>query len=125
MPLFDIYQQGLEATLLGASARGQALAANMANLNTPGYQRVDVPFHQVLQSAFEHADPAATDGLLNGTANLTVATVDPSGATRPDGNNVDMDQESTSIAQNALEYQAAAQLLGLWRRNLETVIRST
>ena len=43
--LFDTTQFALEAAISGASTRQQALASNLANVNTPGYQRVDVDFH--------------------------------------------------------------------------------
>jgi len=45
--LFDTTQAALEATIAGASQRQQALASNLANANTPGYQRVDVDFHSI------------------------------------------------------------------------------
>ena len=49
--LFDTTQNALEAAISGAAQRQQALAANLANANTPGYQRVDVDFHSSLSAA--------------------------------------------------------------------------
>ena len=40
--LFDTTQLALERSISGAAQRQQALAANIANASTPGYQRVDV-----------------------------------------------------------------------------------
>ena len=52
--LVDITQLALE----GAGKRHEALAANLANANTPGYQRVDVEFHGALASAMERGEGA-------------------------------------------------------------------
>ena len=43
--LFDTTQLALERAIEGAALRHEALADNLANANTPGYQRVDVDFH--------------------------------------------------------------------------------
>jgi flagellar basal-body rod protein FlgB len=53
--LFDTTQIALERALAGSSLRQQALANNIANANTPGYQRVDVDFHQALADALQGA----------------------------------------------------------------------
>ena len=42
MDLFDTTQTALERAMIGTSARQAALADNLANANTPGYQRKDV-----------------------------------------------------------------------------------
>ena len=51
--LFDTTQLALERTIQGAALRQTALAGNLANANTPGYQRVDVDFHSALGRALE------------------------------------------------------------------------
>src|SRR4051794_37870740 len=48
MELFDTTQIGLERALSGASLRQQAIAQNIANVNTPGYRRQDVDFQSAL-----------------------------------------------------------------------------
>ncbi len=53
--LFDTTQLALERAIEGAGKRHEALAANLANANTPGYQRVDVDFHGALASAMDCA----------------------------------------------------------------------
>src|SRR3954466_13904341 len=57
--LFDTTQMALERSISGAAQRQQALAANIANADTPGYQRVDVDFHGALAAAMGAADPGA------------------------------------------------------------------
>jgi flagellar basal-body rod protein FlgB len=105
--LFDTTQLALERAIEGAGKRHEALAANIANANTPGYQRVDVDFHGALQAAMGSSDDSRT-----AVENLSFsAAKDASaGATRADGSTVDIDAESAKLAANALEQQAAVQV---------------
>ena len=101
--LFDTTQLALERSIEGAGRRHQALAANLANANTPGYQRVDVDFHGALSSALGDRDALERTSFS--------ATVDASrGAVRADGGTVDVESESAMLAANALEHQAAVQV---------------
>jgi flagellar basal-body rod protein FlgB len=100
--LFDTTQLSLAAAMRGADARQSALAGNLANVDTPGYQRKDVDFHGALQSALGGGgDP--------GNVNFS-AQADPSAAVRADGNSVDVDRENSELSQNALEYDALARV---------------
>src|SRR3954454_19125841 len=54
--LFDTTQMALERSIAGATQRHDALAANIANAATPGYQRVDVDFHGALAAALGSSD---------------------------------------------------------------------
>lgn len=104
MELFDTVHVALERAIQGAGLRQQSLAANLANVNTPGYRRQDVDFHTALQAAM----PAGRDAV----ASMPIAaTVDDAAPMRADGNSVDVDHESANLAQNALEYEALAQVL--------------
>ncbi|MFL5826704.1 MAG: flagellar basal body rod protein FlgB [Thermoleophilaceae bacterium] len=102
MSLFDSTQIGLERALQGASLRQQALAENLANVNTPGYRRKDVDFHGALRAAMSAGDP--------GAASFSVEA-DPSAPMRADGNSVDADVEGSRLAQNGLEYSALVQVM--------------
>jgi flagellar basal-body rod protein FlgB len=105
---FDTTQLALERAIEGAGKRHEALAANLANANTPGYQRVDVDFHGALATAMGAGDESRT--ALEGLS--FSPTKDASaGATRADGSTVDVDAESAKLAANALEQQAAVQVL--------------
>jgi flagellar basal-body rod protein FlgB len=101
--LFDTTQVALERAISGAAQRQQALASNLANANTPGYQRVDVDFHGTLAAALGRGTEAVE--------HATFATrTDAAGATRADGSTVDVDAESAKLAANALVHQAAVQV---------------
>lgn len=100
MQLFDTTQIALEVALHGTSLRQQAIAQNIANVNTPGYRRQEVSFEDALGSALRAND-------RKGVALTTPAQrVDPSAAVRADGNSVDMDTEAAGQARNGLQYEA-------------------
>jgi flagellar basal-body rod protein FlgB len=99
--LFDITHVALERALSGASLRQKALTENLANANVPGYQRRDVDFHGTLQRAMGGGTPA-----LQRTAFSAAPTGE--GAVRADGGTVDIDRETSLLAENGLEYQALA-----------------
>jgi flagellar basal-body rod protein FlgB len=103
--LFDSTQTALEGVIAGTTQRHQALASNLANVNTPGYQRVDVDFHSTLAAALNASDPQAAMAGASFTAEP-----DATGAVRADGSTVDVDAESSKLAANALEHQAAVQV---------------
>lgn len=98
MSLFDNTEFTLSAAIRGAGLRQTALSNNIANANTPGYQRQDVDFESALQSAM--ADGQNPDGLQ-----FSVQT-DASAPMQPDGNSVDVDTESAKLAENGLDYES-------------------
>ena len=101
MEIYDTTQTALEKAIMGASARQQAIAENLANVDTPGYQRVDVDFHTTLRNAMAQGD-------------LRGATFSPqrdaSAQVRPDGSTVDADVEAAAQARNGLEYETLVQV---------------
>lgn len=104
MSLFDTTQLSLETALRGSSLRQTLLTDNLANVNTPGYQRKDVDFHAALRSALQTEQPLEQVSFDDAVqADRTV---------RADGSGVDADQESAALAKNALEYQALVTVAG-------------
>ncbi len=92
----------IERFLTLASDREQTIAANMANVDTPGYHTKDLNFRQELQRAqFSDASFQSAPG---------VGEV-PGLLERPDGNNVNMDRESMLLSQTQLQYQMGVQLI--------------
>jgi flagellar basal-body rod protein FlgB len=102
--LFDTTQLSLEAALRGSSLRQTLLTDNLANVNTPGYQRKDVDFHATLASAMQTGEALETVSFS--------PTTDSSRTVRADGSGIDADQESAELAKNALEYQALVSVAG-------------
>jgi flagellar basal-body rod protein FlgB len=104
MDLFDTTQIGLERALSGASLRQQAIAQNLANVNTPGYRRQDVDFASALHAAWDEGSHEVE------TVDATVRT-DQSAVMRADGSSVDIDTEAAAQAKNGLQYEAVAAVI--------------
>jgi flagellar basal-body rod protein FlgB len=100
MDLFDNTQLGLAAAIRGSAARQQAIAQNIANVNTPGYRRVEVPFEASLRAAMGSGDRQAVDGFR------PVTQADASAPVRVDGSSVDIDTEAAAQAANGLQYES-------------------
>jgi flagellar basal-body rod protein FlgB len=99
--IYDTTQLSLEKAIEGAAARQEAIAQNLANVDTPGYQRVDVDFHSALQNAMASGDlPGATFSPQR----------DATATVRPDGSTVDPDTENAAQSRNGLEYEALVQI---------------
>lgn len=88
------------------SLKMQALSNNLSNFNTPGYKRRDVPFADLLNTAVSDDDPHG-DNLEKPAITIS----NPGGAMRLDGNNVDIDTETASMAATEIFYNGAAQLM--------------
>src|SRR3954462_13236807 len=99
VPLYDNTQLALERAISGASMRQEVLANNLANAETPGFQRSDVDFHTTLSQAMKAGDPTAIE-------NATFQPQKDNQVLRADGNGVDIDTESANLAKNSLEYDA-------------------
>lgn len=103
----------LSQLLHAADMRHRAVSQNLANVNTPGYQRLRVEFEE--QLARQLRQPRA-----DAPAIAPAVVKDMSRPGRPDGNNVDVDVEIGELQRNALLYQTYAQVLasqfGMMRR---------
>ncbi len=106
--------------LLDLSAlRHEAIAANLANLETPNYKRLDV------SPDFERQlDAAVTAGDVDGMRRLhPQLAVDPTAvARRRDGNTVELETELLHLSQNSLEHEVEAQLLSASLLRLRSAI---
>jgi len=122
----------LETSLDYSSTQQGAISSNLANLNTPGYQRKDASFATVLAEAgdADHGQPlglaADTVGQMTNVGEPSSGSVpletDSSSPMRVDGNNVDVDIEMSKLAENQIYYQAVSQFLGGQISSLKYVI---
>ena len=104
MELFDTVHVALERAIQASGMRHEVLSQNLANINTPGYRRQDVDFHSTLQAAVSAGKEAVQTTAFS-------PAPDADAPMRADGNTVDVDVENANLAQNALEYEALAQVL--------------
>ena len=95
-------------TLDAVELRQQGIASNIANLETPGYKRVDLTpsFQQQLERA-------AGSGDVQQLASLkpTLAVDSTARATSKDGNTVNLEKELMAMNQNAMTNGYETQLI--------------
>ena len=91
--IFGIHEQAL----MVQGQRMGVLAGNLANADTPGYKTQDLDFQTAFQSALDGGtpQPVPVSGL----------------AVKNDGNNVDLDREARLLAENALRFGVASNLM--------------
>lgn len=116
--------------------RQNILAANVANVDTPGYLARDIDFSARLK------DAVAEDNSLNGSLGLTLTSARHIAAQAPglddpqllyripdqpsaDGNTVDMDRERVNFADNSVKYQSGLAILSSQIKNMMSVINQS
>ena len=136
--LIDPTQRILTSALDGLALREQAVAANLANVDTPGYTAQSVDFESELQAQLADTlnggtslalnapslGPSAAEGLLRTTgahfigtaqtASTSSASLDAQSASqtqRVDGNTVSVDTEMTALAETQLKYAAVSRMV--------------
>ncbi|HEX6894891.1 MAG TPA: flagellar basal body protein [Bryobacteraceae bacterium] len=95
---------GVERYMNLLSVRQKLVASNIANADTPDYKTKDIDFESELQNQMSGPNPVVTE--VSGLK------------TKNDGNNVDMDRESRLLAENALRFAVASNLV---RSQLQTI----
>lgn len=113
-PIIISLQKGLDAGAL----RQRVIANNIANINTPNFKKSTVAFESLLKNALGQGSIAmvTTNPRHFGAApqlEELQPEVNPNETTsmRTDGNNVDIDEEMTNLAANAIQYQAVGRAL--------------
>jgi flagellar basal-body rod protein FlgB len=121
MPLNLDQHLGVHANALSVHAkRGELIARNLANADTPGYKARDLDFRAALSSAAE--------GGATNNSNVAVTDTDPALRYRTplapslDGNTVDAQVEQAAFAENAVRYQATLTFLSSKFRGLMTAL---
>ncbi len=100
-------------SLDACTLRGRAIASNLANITTPGYQRIEVAFEDSLKKALDGKQVA---GVSDQAGHMQLGKTDldkiqpiayrAQDTTLPgEINNVDVDMEAAKLAENQLMYQ--------------------
>jgi flagellar basal-body rod protein FlgB len=100
----------LESFLRLTTSREQAISANMANVDTPGYHTRDINFNSELKRAMNGFLSQTEDGIETVQMTPVVQEV-PGLMERPDGNNVSLDREGLLMSETQLQYQIGIQLI--------------
>ncbi len=123
------YVNVLDKAADGAWLRNEAIANNIANVNTPNYKRQDVSFEAELKQALKASKSGTLDDKIS-NVNDKLSRIEPRVYTdaagysyRLDGNNVDIDNENVELASNQIKYNALIQSIDGDFTNLKTVIK--
>lgn len=123
--------KALEKALDASWMRNEAIAQNIANIDTPGYKRKDVKFEEYLSQALEGG---SIRGRTTHERHIPVGKKDiddveikagqdnSSLSMRLDGNNVDIDVEMAQLAKNSIKYQVLTQSLNTEYKRIKSVI---
>jgi flagellar basal-body rod protein FlgB len=99
--IVDIIGAGIKAE----SLRQKTIANNVANLQTPGYRRVDVNFQDLLAKALE----SSKSGDLS---DVEAVTYQPQNTVvKSNGNDVSLETEVGEMVKNSLRHKAYIRLL--------------
>ena len=91
--------------------RNNLISANLANIDTPGYTPVELKFEDQLRSFFDGETPVALTGTQAGhidrSSPIEHGEMEFDAYSLPDqkGNSVDIDHESSKLAENQLMYR--------------------
>jgi flagellar basal-body rod protein FlgB len=120
--LQDITTVTLAKALDGSALRHRAIANNLANVETPGFQRQDVVFESELRAALD-SSALPMDAQMEQAAAVSPSVVgDAASPARENGNNVDADREMARLADNTIRYEAILQCMNLKGDMLKTAI---
>lgn len=97
MPTADALERYLTLT----TQQMKLTATNMANVDTPGFRTQGLDFQGEFGKALD-AHGVKADPTVSEVGGLT---------SRPDGNNVSLDRESTLMAQTQLQFRTGVELL--------------
>ena len=110
--IIDIIEAGIKAE----SMRQKAIANNVANLQTPGYRRVDVQFKELLAKALDSSGAVDLD-------EIEAQIYQPKNtAVKSNGNDVILEVEVGEMVKNTLRHKAYIRLLQKKYRQIELAI---
>lgn len=130
MEFASLKMLGVERALDGVSLRHQTIAANIANMQTPGYVKQQVDFEHALEEAVSElmgpdGGATVTPAAANVMSNWQPAkTLDPTGPQRLDGNQTAIEQEMSRMAQNALKYNTLSTVVAKEYSLLKTIAQA-
>lgn len=107
--MLDAIASQLEHYMDLLATRQKLTASNIANANTPGYKTKDIDFQHEYNALIQGGTP-----LVEEVEGLQVHN---------DGNNVSMDREARLLAETAIRFNMASNLLRMQIRSVRSAIR--
>ena len=108
----------LEAGIRAEGLRQKTIASNIANLETPGYRRVDVKFEELLDKAL---DSPGTVDLSEIEPQLHQPKQTP---VKSNGNDVSLETEVGEMVKNTLRHKAYIRVLNKKYRQIELALNT-
>jgi flagellar basal-body rod protein FlgB len=108
----------LEAGIRAESLRQKTIGSNVANLETPGYRRVDVKFEELLDKA------------LNSAGTVDLSEIEPQihqpkqTPVKSNGNDVNLETEVGEMVKNTLRHKAYIRVLNKKYRQIELALNT-
>jgi flagellar basal-body rod protein FlgB len=106
----------IEAGIKAEGLRQKAITNNIANIQTPGYRRVDVKFEEILAKSLDSSGSVDVDKL---NPELYQPKKTP---IKSNGNDVSMESEIGEMIKNSLRHQTFIRLLNKRYRQIEMAI---
>lgn len=108
----------IEAGIKAESLRQKAIASNIANLETPGYRRIDVRFEQLL------ADTLNSKGVFD-ISELEPQLYRPNQTpVKANGNDVNLETEVGELVKNTLRHKTYIRVLNKKYKQLELAMNT-
>ncbi len=127
--LFDQKPDILLSLMLDKAALHQrVISSNVANVGTPGYERLGVSFEEKLEEAVRLGEKMKTSDPRHIPSPTWYRDLKPEVAKIEDGywngiNNVNIDQEMVDLAKNQLDFNIGVRLMSSRFNSLRTAIR--
>ena len=106
----------LAAAIKAEALRQKAIASNVANLETPGYRRVDVKFKELLAKAMD------SEGKVDVNKVEPVVYQPRNTPVRPNGNDVNLETEVGNMVKNSLRHETLVRLLAKKVRGIDKIV---
>ena len=110
--IIDLIDVGIKAEGL----RQKTIANNVANLETPGYRRIDVKFEEVLAKSLDSSDSVDLDEI---EPEVYLPKNTP---VNPNGNDVNLEGEVGAMIKNSLRHKTFIRLLSNRYKQIELAI---
>ena len=118
----------LEQLINYAALRNKVISKNIANTNTEGYKREDIEFSEVLNNNMQAQLRTNNEEHFSNNTDVTSTpafkvVVDKNSEMASGINNVDIDKEMATLAENTLLYKFASKKLGDYFKEIQYVIK--
>lgn len=105
MPRTDGITDLIDAGIRAENLRQEAIASNIANLQTPGYRRIDIDFEELLGRAMDSGRGVELDEIEPQVYQPKETPV------KSNGNDVNLENEVGEMVKNTLRHKAYIRLL--------------